>query len=75
VPEAIEQLARDIAEPDEHHLGLDIETSPRPGQGAPRPAIVLNTDGTLSRFVTTRAATPSSAAKALAGRSRRWAPK
>jgi DNA polymerase I-like protein with 3'-5' exonuclease and polymerase domains len=50
VPEAIGQLARDIAESDEHHLGLDIETSPRPGQGAPRPAIAFNTDGTVSEI-------------------------
>jgi len=27
------------------HLGLDIETYPRKGQGPPRPAIVLNKDG------------------------------
>jgi DNA polymerase I-like protein with 3'-5' exonuclease and polymerase domains len=30
------------------HLGLDIETSPRPGQGEPPPPIELNSDGTLA---------------------------
>jgi DNA polymerase I-like protein with 3'-5' exonuclease and polymerase domains len=45
VPEAIAQLQCDLALSD-GHLGLDIETGPRPGQGAPRPAIAFNNDGT-----------------------------
>jgi DNA polymerase I-like protein with 3'-5' exonuclease and polymerase domains len=42
---AIRQLEADMRS---HggHLGFDIETFPRPGQGPPRPAIVLNRDGT-----------------------------
>ena len=45
--EAIAQLRRDIAEAD-GHVGLDIETSSRPGQGEPRPAIEFNSDGTVA---------------------------
>ena len=47
VPEAIWQLQRDL-EAFDGHLGLDIETSPRPGQGAPRPAIQFNHNGTVA---------------------------
>src|SRR6516162_7703139 len=47
VPEAIWQLQRDVDAFD-GHLGLDIETSPRSGQGAPRPAIQFNNDGTVA---------------------------
>jgi DNA polymerase I-like protein with 3'-5' exonuclease and polymerase domains len=47
VPEAIRQLQRDLDEFD-GHLGLDIESSPRAGQGDPLPAIQFNNDGTVA---------------------------
>jgi hypothetical protein len=48
VPTAIWQLQCDIDASELHHLGLDIETTPLPGQGEPRPAIAFNTDGTVA---------------------------
>jgi DNA polymerase I-like protein with 3'-5' exonuclease and polymerase domains len=47
VREAIWQLQRDVDAFD-GHLGLDIETSPRPGQGDPLPTIQFNSDGTVA---------------------------
>ena len=47
VAEAIRQLQRDLNEFD-GHLSLDIETSPRAGQGDPLPAIQFNNDGTVA---------------------------
>jgi len=44
---AIWHLERDLAA-GEGHLGLDIETSPRPGQGEAPPAIQFNDDGTVA---------------------------
>ena len=46
VPDAIRQLQDDKVFGG--HLGLDIETSPRPGQGEPPPAIQFNSDGTVA---------------------------
>jgi DNA polymerase I-like protein with 3'-5' exonuclease and polymerase domains len=45
VREAVRQLSADLRQYG-GHLGLDIETGPRPGQGKPRPYIQLNADGT-----------------------------
>jgi DNA polymerase-1 len=42
---AVRQLEADMRAHD-GHLGIDIETYPRPGQGPPRPPIALTKDGT-----------------------------
>lgn len=45
--QAIRQLEADKRQHG-RHIGLDIETAPKPGEGSPRPQIAINLDGSVA---------------------------